>query len=330
MFCPKCGVENKDNAKFCYNCGNNLTHLANSNKRNNISLDSLTELQSQYVQKICWEAGTKFILNVEITAKQFYDDASLYDMSEKQVDEAFSEIQKRIRKIYKFIEVTFNRSKNFLVKEQDIFDYGKPLKLPEEIIQSLINKFKSDNRIEEKAEFYALLLDDYLDYETEIDITQYDKLSEKDKKLVTELFKQNIELINDSIKKGYDKVNGIDLEEEQVADIISAALSIGIEDEEYVIDIKEKYDDTYGITELKRERVANKFYEFENQKYGKDIKWFGEHKRLEGKFFLENDLANRLRTIETEAINDWNDLNEVQKQYLGIWRLLFPDMVMIP
>lgn len=27
MFCPKCGIENPDNSKFCRNCGTNLTNV---------------------------------------------------------------------------------------------------------------------------------------------------------------------------------------------------------------------------------------------------------------------------------------------------------------
>jgi hypothetical protein len=29
MYCPECGEENEDNAKFCYVCGNQLIHLKN-------------------------------------------------------------------------------------------------------------------------------------------------------------------------------------------------------------------------------------------------------------------------------------------------------------
>ena len=178
MFCQECGTENKDGAKFCYKCGRRLVEIEKGNENNrskeDFNFEDLTTLQSQYIDKIYDEVVLKFCIGREVDLNQFYSKAPLYEMTVQQVNEAAVIINEKIKKMYHFIEIQFEETKDFTIDETEIYGYAESIDLTEEIASSLLEKYEGENQIEKKEEFYQLLLADYLGYETEEDINEYE------------------------------------------------------------------------------------------------------------------------------------------------------------
>ncbi len=314
MFCQECGTENKDGAKFCYKCGRRLVEIEKGNENNrskeDFNFEDLTTLQSQYIDKIYDEVVLKFCIGREVDLNQFYSKAPLYEMTVQQVNEAAVIINEKIKKMYHFIEIQFEETKDFTIDETEIYGYAESIDLTEEIASSLLEKYEGENQIEKKEEFYQLLLADYLGYETEEDINEYEYLNDIDKDLVTQTFKKNIEEINEFIRKEYTKTEGLDLKSGQLPAIAAEATKIGVGDEQSLISLVKKYEDSHGITELKNEREAKMFYGIENEKLGKNVIWFGKNKTIEGKFFLQQNITNRFKIIENTANKDLSRIDE--------------------
>lgn len=56
-FCPNCGTENPDNAKYCYNCQSSLdpnTQVINQNIYNNNYYDNSYDSNQEPVSKLTW------------------------------------------------------------------------------------------------------------------------------------------------------------------------------------------------------------------------------------------------------------------------------------
>lgn len=322
MFCQVCGAENKDGAKFCYKCGKKLVEITkeNENKKNKdeaVEFEDLSDLQYQYAQKINEEIVLKFCMGREANFEQFYGKATLYDLTKEQVNEIALVINRQLKKMYNFIEVQFEDARDFTIDEEEVYEYAKSIEITEETAKLLLDKYKEENQIEKKAEFYQLLLADYLNFETEEDINEYERLDNQEKELVTTIFEKNMQELSEFIKKEYVKTNGLDLGPGQLPAIVAEAIKVGAKDEESAIRIVQKYEDENGITELKNERKAKEFYELENQKLGKNVTWFGKDKIIEGKFFLDKNLTNRLRKIGNKASKDWSNVDKNEDTILG-------------
>lgn len=325
MFCQECGSENKDDAKFCYKCGKKLVEITKDSENNviNVSKDeaikfeNLSDLQYQYVKKINEEVVLKFCMGREADLEQFYTKSEFYDLIPKQVNEIALMIKRHLTKLYNFVKIQFEDTRDFTINEDEVYEYAESIDIASETAELLLNKYKSENQIEKKEEFYQLLLANYLNLKTEEDINKYEKLDIDEKKLVVQIFKKNIEELNEFIKKEYEKSDGLDLGQGQLPAIAAEAIKVGVKDEESAFGIVKKYEDEHGITKLKNEREAQAFYDIENQKLGKKVTWLGEEKIIEGKFFLDENLTNRLGKIGKKASSDWSKVNKDADTVLG-------------
>lgn len=322
MFCQECGTENKDGAKFCYKCGKRLTELLDDNgneksKKETFDIENLSELQYQYVNKINEEVVLKFCMGRSLEPGQFYDKASIYDLTKKEVNEIVLQLNKQLEKMYRFIEIQFEESKDFTIDEEEIYEYAELSDIEEETVELLLEKYKNINFIDKKAEFYQLLLSAYSNFVTDEAIKNYKALDDFEKKRVEQVFEKNIKEINEFIDKEYIEADGLDLKSGQLPAIVAEAIKIGVKDEESFLAFIKRYEDEHGITKLKNDRDANLFYEIENQKLGKNVNWFGKSKIIEGKLFLSNYLTDGIIKISNEVRDNLSKIDQDKNTILG-------------
>lgn len=269
------------------------------------------------MNKINEEVVLKFCMGRSLEPGQFYDKASIYDLTKKEVNEIVLQLNKQLEKMYRFIEIQFEESKDFTIDEEEIYEYAELSDIEEETVELLLEKYKNINFIDKKAEFYQLLLSAYSNFVTDEAIKNYKALDDFEKKRVEQVFEKNIKEINEFIDKEYIEADGLDLKSGQLPAIVAEAIKIGVKDEESFLAFIKRYEDEHGITKLKNDRDANLFYEIENQKLGKNVNWFGKSKIIEGKLFLSNYLTDGIIKISNEVRDNLSKIDQDKNTILG-------------
>ena len=289
MFCRKCGREVEDNWKVCPYCKEELEcdiELLESDKEVKKSYQS--EMIEAYEQQIWEKLLVKFTHGEEISAKEFYDKAKFYEMSEENVNEFVDDFYEKIRKINLFIENEFIQNVKFDLSEDDeleIIRYAAVLGFAEDEVGEIINRFIEANHIEKKKEVYFKYISQYRNI-GKITFSEEDESREIYKSL-----KENIEVMEDLLKGCYKDSEQYELNEDKAELVYSKGEQLF--PSEVIGEIVYGYEKREGILEYKEKKKR----EEEIKKLGEEIGKYssvvhGVELSYEGNYFLEGEIES--------------------------------------
>lgn len=165
MFCQKCGTRVQDNAKFCYMCGakidNNFT-LDSEVEVRNIRNDDLVE---DYTKQIQDKVLRLYLRGKKISPNTFYDKASLYDMTQHDVDNVYNHEMSVIEHLNDYINKIFLDGKKYVALEtfnpDDFEQYASMLGIEKDLSHEFWNNYIERNEINEKQDFLSDLIHEY-------------------------------------------------------------------------------------------------------------------------------------------------------------------------
>lgn len=320
MFCQECGTKNQDNAKFCFNCGAKLSDSTGSfAEKESENGEEFSIIQRRYIEKICKEIFSRYYQGKEIENAEYYENAKLYEMSAKQVDYVINRLLTVSQKVYDYIGIEVAQLGDFSIPEKvvsSIYEYGNDIGLPESSIEIIIEKYTTEHKLNEKQEMYDSLFNsyfsDYIEEDDEDNENEKDYLSEltpKEQEEVTERFNTNIEKINQLIEKEYSKTNKVDLEQKQLWGILELAHKLGFEESSDIMAIMLKYQDEHGITTEKNRQATEQFRSMVDQAYSKEIRLFGESRKLEGHLIFKNLICGNFRNQAELLKKQWGEID---------------------
>lgn len=115
MKCPVCGKENSDNARKCYNCGQEL-------KANEEIENENDGLHERYISQITKESIKEYIETGKIANEKYYQRGILYDMDKTQIDDALKNIEDCIKRFNNFMNSEMEKSLTFSVEVDKVID----------------------------------------------------------------------------------------------------------------------------------------------------------------------------------------------------------------
>ena len=115
MKCPVCGKENSDNARKCYNCGQEL-------KANEEIGNENDGLHERYISQITKESIKEYIETGKIANEKYYQRGILYDMDKTQIDDALKNIEDCIKRFNNFMNSEMEKSLTFSVEVDKVID----------------------------------------------------------------------------------------------------------------------------------------------------------------------------------------------------------------
>ncbi len=121
MFCPECGTQNIESAKFCINCGKNLMKVGVERQEEDIeNIESHDEMYEEFKEQVI-EQLVKFYINDEkIELANFYKKAKYYDVTIEQVDEINKQFKKSIEKLFLYMEGIYEEKGLLELDEEDM------------------------------------------------------------------------------------------------------------------------------------------------------------------------------------------------------------------
>lgn len=309
MFCPECGVENDNGAKFCYNCGRNLCQVQKEisvvgGKENNYN----KKLFEAYKEQIIGELLDTYLDDEEIEKNKFVKKAELYEMTETDIDNIISEFLYKIEKINNFIYQIYEEEGGLELDEDDIekiSDYCEVLGFEDEDdISNIVEKYNKQNKIDRKKQFQRAVLNDYLKNGVcnERVEDKFKDVNHKELKVLFDKQKERISKVEALVEEEYRNAKDFTLSIEQFEKIFFAANALLFEQDE-IEEIIRKYEIKSGISEERNKLRAENFRKALNVKIGTKVFNIFNHKlEFDGKFFVGKYIDKKFEGILEKAI----------------------------
>lgn len=342
MYCPECGKQNNDSAKFCYNCGMNLTQIYGDKEKQNYDIEVSEydkNLRQEYIDTIWDEVLESYFAGEEKDEKDFYEKAVYYSMSNSDVDKSVAEVRALILKANNFINHFFKDALKFELADTEIDEvcnYCDNLGFEAEEAAHLIHKYYVDHKIYEKREIVDELINEYTEKGKlpETDLQELSELSEEEKRLLTSELIKRIQEIEQELEAEYSHCEDFQLNKEARKKIKKIGKSKGFSGAQ-TKEIIAGYENRSGILDKRKQLEEEREKEFliERRKYITDrirkkypenkYTLLGETVVFEEKYYLKYFIELPLYDIAEAVGEEYKKINKRDKEaYKNIYTLI--------
>lgn len=318
MYCPNCGKENNDNAKFCNNCGNNLSSMG-SMFPNELSKDGMSALQQDFLNRMDQEMMKCFLNNEDIDKNEIYRKAKHYDLEFGQIDARCLEFDNKIKKISDYVIELYENTNDYVIdddKENEIIQFETALNIDEDIAWDVLEKCIEKEGIDCKRDLVETLLSSYVSSgKLNRDILSENNVLTKDlQESIFHRLDESLHKLKECLDQEYKKAVDYELSEEQLKRIINEGLSLSFS-EVNIHRVVEGYKRFEGINknreELLKNRAEKAFQDAIIKKFGtKEYRLLDETIVFDGKYFIESYIREQFKNIAEEQSKDFEKFKE--------------------
>ena len=321
MFCPNCGTQVQDNAKFCYMCGTKLGNNSNvdtETKINEIRNDDLVEEYTEQIQNDVLEA---YLNGEKILPTYFYGKSSLYDMTQDEVDKVFNQKMKVIEHLNDYIKSILGNGEKYLTETycpDDYENYASMLGVETDLSRKFWNNYVEKNEINEKQRLLSYIIEQYgetgeilkeipEEYRN-IRSVSLEELLERYKKIILQ-----VELL---LEYEYAKNNNDELTDEQCEELADKLVKQGLL-EEHLKDFIRGYEKKSGIESRKKDQRRTRVLERVTAKYARNYTIVSKNVEFGAKYFLKIRINSFLNESLKQFKTEYENMSKTSNSAIG-------------